>query len=311
MRGVGQAYFFSGEDITGSANEILDAPFRVVKNPAPKTGTAGTDHQRFGHAFTAVGDVGSCNTSPGAGVLCPAGTTAPDGRPDIVVTAHRADVGGVEEAGVVWLVDGATGAMLRRFDHPEPQTGALFGYSVGTMSTAIGDVGGSPLPDIWAPAVGQVVEESGQGRGYVLNGDWAGSPTLLARVDDPTPNRAESFGTPASGIGDVTGDGRNEVFLGVAGPWVPGDNLSFTGQALVVEPATGEIRLQLDDPDRQAGSGFGQGAVHLGDVNGDGLMDFAVNAGRGALERGKRAGGEAVHLPLEGSACYAYAYAYA
>ncbi|MDP8910363.1 MAG: integrin alpha [Chloroflexota bacterium] len=284
--GSGRAYFFRGEDITGSASTVLDDPFRVVKNPRPKTGDTPADHQRFGHAFIAVGDVGRCNTSPGAGAPCPAGTTVPDGRPDVVVSAHRAEVAGAE-AGLVWLVDGATGAMLRRYDHPEPQDAALFGYTVGTMSTAIGDVAGSALPDIYAPAVGQVVREVGQGRGYVLNGDWLDSTPLLARVDDPTPHRGENFGTPASGIGDVTGDGRNEIFVGVAGPWVPGDNLTFTGHALVVEPATGAIRLQFDDPDQQVGSGFGQGAVHLGDVNGDGLMDFAVAAGRwtGQVER--------------------------
>ena len=284
--GSGRAYFFSGEDITGSANDVLDAPFRVVKNPRPKTGTAGTDHQRFGHAFIAVGDVGRCDTSPGEGAPCPAGTTVPDGRPDVVISAHRAEVGGIE-AGLVWLVDGATGALLRRYDHPEPQDAALFGYTVGTMSTAIGDVAGSALPDIYAPAVGQVGTEVGQGRGYVLNGDWLDANPLLATVDDPTPHRGENFGTPASGIGDVTGDGRNEVFVGVAGPWVPGDNLTFTGHAMVVEPATGAIRLRFDDPDQQVGSGFGQGAVHLGDVNGDGLMDFAVAAGRwtGDVER--------------------------
>ena len=284
--GSGRAYFFSGEDVTGSANDILDSPFRVIKNPRPKTGTTGADHQRFGHAFIAVGDVGTCNTSSGPGVPCSAGTIVPDGRPDVVIGAHRAAVEGVE-AGVVWLVDGATGALLRRYDHPEPQDAALFGYTVGTMSTAIGDVAGSALPDIYAPAVGQVGTEVGQGRGYILNGDWLAPSPLLVALDDPTPHRGENFGTPASGIGDVTGDGRNEVFVGVAGPWVPGDNLTFTGHALVVSPATGAIELQFDDPDQQAGSGFGQGAVHLGDVNGDGLMDFAVAAGRwtGAVER--------------------------
>ena len=266
--GSGRAYFFSGEDITGSAIDVLDAPFRVVKNPAAVTGI---EHQRFGHAFVAVGDVGRCNSSPGVGALCPAGTTVPDGRPEVVVTAHRANV--------VWLVDGATGALLRRYDHPEPQDNALFGYTVGTMSTAIGDVAGSAHPDIYTPAVGQVGVEVGQGRGYILNGDWLGSPSLLASLDDPTPHRGENFGTPVSGIGNVTGDARNEILVGVAGPWSPGDDRTYTGQVLIVEPASGTTRMKFDDPDQQAGSGFGQGAIEIGDVNEDGLMDFAMLAG--------------------------------
>ncbi|HEV2723695.1 MAG TPA: hypothetical protein VGV10_03605 [Thermoleophilaceae bacterium] len=273
--GSGRAYFFRGEDITGSANTILDAPLRVVKNPAAESDA---EHERFGHAFVAVGDVGQCNTSPGAGVSCPAGTTVADGRPEVVVTAHRAESGGLD-AGVVWLVDGATGAILRRYDHPEPQDNALFGYTVGTMSTAVGDIAGSPLPDIYAPAVGQVGVEVGQGRGYVLNGDWASSPSLLARLDDPTPHRGENFGTPVSGIGNVSGDARNEILVGVAGPWTPGDDRTYLGQVLVVEPATGAIKLTLEDPDQQPGSGFGQGAVQIGDVNRDGAMDFAALSG--------------------------------
>ncbi|MDQ4130686.1 MAG: hypothetical protein M3133_06840, partial [Actinomycetota bacterium] len=258
--GSGRAYFFRGEDVTGSASTILDSPMRVIKNPAAQTDPAGStpEHERFGHAFIAVGDVGRCNSSPGPGVLCPAGTTVPDGRPEVVVTSHRTRVIGFF-ACAVWLVDGATGAILRRYDHPEPQEAALFGYYVGTMSTAIGDVAGSELPDIYAPAVGQALEEVGQGRGYIINGDWTGSPTVLATLNDPTPHRGENFGAPASGIGDVTGDRRNEIVVGVAGPWQPGDTRNYTGQVHVFEPATGAIRLTLDDPDQQEGSGFGQG----------------------------------------------------
>ena len=292
--GAGRAYFFRGEDVTGSAATILDSPLRVVKNPAAESDA---DHERFGHAFVSVGDVGTCNSNPGPGAACPAGTTVPDGRPEVVVTAHRALSGGLD-AGAVFLFDGATGALLRRYDHPEPQDSALFGYTVGTMSTAIGDVAGSPWPDIYAPAVGQVGTEVGQGRGYVLNGEWLGAPAKLANIDDPTPHRGENFGTPASGIGDVSGDARNEILVGVAGPWTPGDDRTYLGQVLVVEPATNTTVLQLEDPDQQVGSGFGQGAVHLGDVNGDGLMDFATLAGYWPGPVGNRQGRLYIHRSI-------------
>jgi RTX calcium-binding nonapeptide repeat (4 copies) len=277
--GSGRVYFYRGEDVTGSATTILDTPLRVVRNPAAESDlTATPNHERFGHAFIAVGDVGKCNTNPGPGATCPAGTTAPDGRPDAVVTAHQATSGGLD-AGVVWLVDGATGAILRRYDHPQPQDAALFGYYVGTMSTAIGDVFGSAMPDIYAPAVGQVGAEVGQGRGYILNGEWTSPNSLLTTLNDPTPHRGENFGAPASGIGNAGGTARNDILVGVAGPWTPGDDRTYTGQVLVIEPATGDILLNLQDPDQRAGSGFGQGAVQLGDVNRDGAMDFAAEAG--------------------------------
>ena len=179
----------------------------------------------------------------------------------------------------VFLFDGATGALLKRYEHPEPQDSALFGYTVGTMSTAIGDVAGSSLPDIYAPAVGQVGTEVGQGRGYVLNGDWLSPTPKVANVDDPTPHRGENFGTPASGIGDVSGDARTRSSSASRAPGRPATTARTRVRCSSVEPATNKTVLKFEDPDAQIGSGFGQGAVHLGDVNGDGLMDFATLAG--------------------------------
>ena len=51
---------------------------RVVKNPAAETGP---DHERFGHAFVSVGDVGTCNTNPGPGAACPPARPSRTGAP--------------------------------------------------------------------------------------------------------------------------------------------------------------------------------------------------------------------------------------
>lgn len=277
--GSGRVYFYRGEDVaTGSPGAILDAAFRTVKNPQAESDP---DHERFGHATIPVGDVGKCNVDPGPGVLCTNSTTTPDGRPDIVVAAHQATAAGGLKAGIVFLLDGLTGAILRKYDHPQPQAGALFGYSVGTMSTAVGDVGGSPRPDIYVPSVVQHLGVIGQGRAYVMNGDFKASASLtdLSRLDDPTPNRGENFGAPWSGIGDVAADAKNEILVGNAGPWQPGDNINYPGSLNIFDPVTQQLVLTIRDPEQRAGSGFGQGAIQIGDVNNDGLMDFAATAG--------------------------------
>ncbi|MGH9157393.1 MAG: hypothetical protein ACRD1K_16500, partial [Acidimicrobiales bacterium] len=277
--GAGRVYFFRGEDVAGSnPAAVLDTPFKVVKNPLAQTGAV---HERFGHASYPIGDVGRCTVDPGPGVACPAAnaTTTPDGRPDIVVAAHQSEFPPGVSAGVVQLLDGATGAVLTMYQHPQPQSGALYGYAVGTMSTAVGDVGGTTRPDIVVPAVAQNIDFVGQGRGYVLSGDHRAANPVLSFLNDPTPARGGNFGAPFAGVGDVAGNPLNEILVGSAGPWSPGDNLSIVGDVHVIDPVSQKALLTLDDPDRQAGSGFGQGAIPLGDLNDDGHLDFAVTAG--------------------------------
>jgi len=279
--GSGRVYFYRGEDVaTGDPSAILDTPFRTVKNPQAETDP---DHERFGHATYPVGDVGKCNVSPGPGVLCPSpsSTVTPDGRPDLIVAAHQASspLGGTVKGGIAVLVDGLTGSILRLYPHPEPQTAALFGYSVGTMSTAIGDVGGTALPDILVPAVAQNVGRIGAGRAYLFNGDFRVANPLISWLDAPTANRGQNFGTPWSGIGDVAGGARNEILVGNAGPWSPPDDRSYSGSLEIMDALTQRSVLSIPDPERRAGSGFGQGAIGLGDVNQDGQMDFAATAG--------------------------------
>ena len=281
--GSGRVYVYRGEDIAGSdPNAVLESPWRVIRNPMAQTGPP---DDRFGHAILPVGDVGRCTIDPGPGAACPEASrsSARDGRPDLVVAQHQAEFpAGFPSAGVVWLLDGPTGAVLNMYAHPEPQAGSLFGYTVGTMSTAVGDVGNTVAPDILVAAVGQGVQFTHQGRAYVLNGNYLASASgiTLGRLDDPTPHRGENFGAPFAGLGDVAGDPRNEVLIGNAGPWQSGDaDNRFVGDVHVVDPAAEQVVRSFADPDETPNGGFGQGVAQLGDINGDGYLDFAVTAG--------------------------------
>ncbi|MEO6121032.1 MAG: integrin alpha [Acidimicrobiales bacterium] len=286
--GSGRVYFFRGEDVAGSdPGVVLDTPYRVVKNPAsqtddPNAPVANTDSEFFGHSLTPVGDLGRCTVDPGAGAVCvPArSTNAGDGLADVVVSAVRANVPGFSDAGAAYLFDGATGSVLIRYDHPEPQAGVLFGFN-STAGGAIGDVGNTTLPDVYLPSIIQGRQFIGQGRGYVFNGNIKTGPStvVLSFLDDPTPSQGGNFGAPAAAVGDVAGDPRNEILVGALGPFIPGDDESIIGDAHVMSPITGEALLTLRDPDQQPGSAFGTGVASMGDLNGDGFMDFVVGAG--------------------------------
>lgn len=284
--GSGRVYVFRGEDVAGSDPAVtLDAPHLVLPNPMAQTdaGPEDQDHERFGHAIISIGDVGGCASDPGAGMACPDADIVdePDGTPDIVVSAHATNFpDSLVDSGVMWLFDGANGALLRRYQSPEPQDGSLFGYASGVMPESLGNAGAGAHPDLYAPAVAQSVEHAGQGRGWILNGDFTTfrGTNILAQVDDPTPAPGGNSGAAYTGIGNVVGGPLNEILVGSGGPLWPSD-VDFMGDVHVFSPDEGQVVLTLTDPDRQPGSGFGNGVAQLGDVNGDGLMDFAVSAG--------------------------------
>lgn len=280
--GAGRVYFFSGEDIAGSDPAVpLDTPFKTVRNPMPRTDNPFYDG--FGHTLIHTGDIGGCTVDPGPGAPCPADskTSSPDGRPDVIVSHIRSDHGDFEDAGRGWLLDGATGAVLRRLDHPQPQTGSLFSYTQA-YGGAIGDVAGSLHPDFVLTSPFQDVDFANQGRAWVFNGNHTTSSTgvILGQIDDPQPKHAGFFGIPIAPIGNVGGGPQNEILIGNVGFFGGDASSGNVGRAFIYSPASAEFALTIEDPDQAPGSAFGGGLASLGDVNGDGWVDFAVGAPR-------------------------------
>jgi hypothetical protein len=87
----------------------------------------------------------------------------------------------------------------------------------------------------------------------------------------------EIFGASLA-MGDVDGDGRDDVVVGT--PWhsVAGNGGQGQGRAYVFSGAGGSLLLALESPSPQFAVGFG-GPVAAGDVNGDGRADIVVGAG--------------------------------
>jgi hypothetical protein len=290
----GRLYMYSGEDIAGSnPTAILSAPAWNIKNPwaqsDPPGLTVATEPELFGDSAAPVGDVGKCNAAAAvAGRQCPPAQIqqSPDGKPEVLVSAARADyplrspTAERFDIGVALLLDGATGALLHTYLHPEPQAGSIFGFTISNQPAA-GDLGDTLLPDVFLPAVGQNLRLRGQGRGYIMNGSRTSPDSItLATLTDPTQQASGGFGTSSAGVGDLMGDSRNELLVGELSSHSPPQNPSTISDVHIFDPLTEKVLQTIADPDQQAVSNFGAGLAPLGDLNGDGFLDLAVGAGR-------------------------------
>ena len=294
---AGRAYIYRGEDIAGSNPATIlngTAPgqvIRTIRNPdAQADATTGVpaDNEQLANTLTTVGDLGRC-TSPGIlpGQRCPrlSAITAPDNVPDIVIPSPGTDLplenpdAGFANAGVAYLIDGATGAVLYTYLHPERQSGATFGSQLGSHDPAVGDLGNTTLPDIFLPApIQHTPTVISAGRGYIMNGNFrvGSGGVLLGRLDDPTPSKLGTFGGGSAGVGDLVPGATapaNELLVGVEG-----FSSSPNHDVHVFNGATERVLQTIADPDAQNGSAFGGAIVPLGDINNDNLLDIAVSA---------------------------------
>src|SRR5262249_40028097 len=177
---------------------------------------------------------------------------------------------------------GTNGSVLYTYHHPEPQPASLFGFT-NYNQPAIGDVGQSTAPDVYEPAMRQNNPYTGGGKAYVMNGAFkqGGSPNSISfsTMVDPTPHPSEDFGTSSAGIGNVFGDPHNEILIGAYGPHNPGTNPDVINDVHIFDPIHEVSLLDIPAPDQQPGLGSGTSLAPLGDLNGDGFLDFAVGAG--------------------------------
>jgi FG-GAP repeat len=110
----GEVYIFSGE--TG-------AVIRRIPPPDPDAGGSGDNPDAFGTYVGKIADIGSCPGFAGTTgqdcTLTPAQIDTGDGVPDHLVSAIGVDVDtNGDDFGVSYVIDGATGAVLKRIRMP-------------------------------------------------------------------------------------------------------------------------------------------------------------------------------------------------
>ena len=187
-----------------------------------------------------------------------------DGVRELMVGAPGADLGSNTNAGRVFVYSGATGTLLRQILPANGVEG--FGHSLANA----GDVDADGLEDCIIGAPDWTgVQPYLWGSAAVHSGR---DGSLIHRIDsEPLFRRV---GSSVAGIGDVDGDGNDDLLVGAEFSYAGG--VLETGEARVYSGATGEIlyrRWSSGDDDR-----FGQTAAGVGDQNRDGVPDFIVGA---------------------------------
>lgn len=159
-------------------------------------------------------------------------------------------------AGVVVVLSGATGAEWFRV--PSDVAGSQLSYDVSPA----GDVNDDGVPDVIAggPA-------AGAGIAWVLSG---GDGSILHRLTGEAPG--DRFGESVADVGDVDGDGHDDVAVGAMAHATGGKN---AGRVYVLSGADAELLLAIDGT---AGANLGSGLGSIPDFDGDGVRDLVVGA---------------------------------
>ena len=188
-----------------------------------------------------------------------AGDVNGDGHADVIGGADREAVGGLLRAGVARVASGPNGALL--FVKQGTQAEGRLGFSVA----GVGDVNGDGRDDFAASAIGETPNGTDSGRVYV----WSGTTGAVLHVFEGA-QAGDQLGYSIAGIGDVDGDGRPDILVGA-----PGEQ-GGRGAARVYSGASGAL-LHVTFGDAP-GDRLGEAVANVGDVDGDGLTEWAVGA---------------------------------
>ncbi len=222
--------------------------------------------------------------------LAGAGDVNGDGLPDLIAGAPGAYT--PDQRGSAWVIYGRNAPGIVDLTQPGNGyeiTGGPSSVGMGTAVAGLGDINGDGIPDV---AVSQPYDSSGQpgsrGGDGVVNVVYGHQGDQAVQLDQLGGDgfriqgtRGDLLGASLAGPGDVNGDGIPDILIGAPGQPQSG----VAGRAYVVFGArrTGTLSLAHLGPagivmrgERGDLAGFSVAAI--GDVNHDGLADFAVGA---------------------------------
>jgi hypothetical protein len=274
----------------------------AMSSPAAQSG-AGAVYIMFGGALAAQTDF--ANDSPDvlitgadandfAGYTLAAAHVDGDAKSDLIVGAMLAD--GPQDSradgGEVYMLPGSSIAAEPSINLSQI-TDVIYGARAGDRlgeGLATGDVTGDGKPDLVLVATfsgGPDGSRAGAGQTYVVSTP-ATFPIDLATSDTPV---LEVEGADAGdqlghsvGVGDVDGDGANDLWLGAVSADGPANGVDLAGEAVLVNGKSGPVidaaianqpEAIIYGPELEARMGR---ALAVGDLNGDARADLAISA---------------------------------
>ena len=198
-----------------------------------------SDHDTFGWSLAGMGDVDG------------------DGVPDLLVGSPAGD----PSSGSAAVYSGADGALLRSY------VGVATGDRFGHALACAGDVDGDGVPDVLIGAPQADGAGANAGRASVFSG--ADGSLLFAFEGGPF----DQAGLSVAGVGDVDGDGRPDVLVGVPFSDVGAFN---GGSAYLLSGRDGSVLAAHHG--EGAGDLLGHQVAGVGDVDGDGVPDLGLVA---------------------------------
>ncbi len=206
-----------------------------------------------GADYSKVG--GYTPSQAGGGKIAALGDMNSDGHDDYVISMPYHSAGGK----VRWI-SGADGSVLIN------KHGDTFGDCFGEGLARIGDVDGDAFPDV---IVGARCGLADLGYVRLLSGK---SGATIRDIVGPTSVGRSSFGTVVDDVGDIDGDGTDDVIVGA--PYF--STSAATPNMGLVRIFSGATGATLFETTGSTDENLGQSIAGLGDVNGDGIPDFTT-----------------------------------
>ena len=252
----GRIYIFNGVD------SVMD-PGAIPSSTPTKTIDGTSNNHGFGYVLAAGGDVND------------------DGYNDLLVGAHYRN-GNTVHTGTVYAYSGSPAGVA---DIPSWSVSmANLDNTFGRYLASAGDVNGDGIDDILVGA-GAYRWAHTQERAMVFYGGAVadGGPSTTPDWDMPTPySEGSGFGTVLTSIGDIDNDGYDDIFVGASSyrlAWA-----TYGGRGHIYNGSASGPSLIPDWVETAGQTGgigsthFATSAVALGDINTDGIGDFAVGA---------------------------------
>ncbi len=253
----------SAGDLTGDGiEEYLVGAFSVEDEGAQFTGRARVHHGVTGAQLQLFSGEGAGDKFGFA--VAGIGRNNADMTPDIAIGAPRNDGVGTN-VGRVYLRSGSDWSLIRAINGPSEFS--LFGESIAPMGDLDGDGRGDFA--VGAPGANSVL---------IYSGATAGLAGSVIRTLTP-PDGPGLFGRRMANIGDVDGDGVNDLVIGAP------DWSSTVGRVYVFSTASG--RLLYTVTGELQGTDFGNAVAGAGDVNMDGRADILIGAQNFVSARGR------------------------